>query len=327
MNYNDYNYDYNSDYKKKKRKAQSVQDMINSSPSSGKNRNSSRSRSRSRMESYEAPSLSGGLGQSAGVIYCVLLGLCLMAALLNYRSVHKNSAYHYPIHVVTVSGVLSDIYGGQSETASVPQTPTAAEGEEGVTPAPTPVPMNDMITATEGVSGAAMLLDAGGGVDGYSEAATYSELLTQLDGALSAGDVTFVGSKIGYTDDATGSHLGYPQSVVEHFVSYMAANSDKRQLFMDMIGDDSKYSATNGAAIIVALPLIKYAVTTSYDETTFSFSGFSEQTINSNQAASVQPMLPCMYYVKATCPSWAQPVEGNVEATFGENLQVNFGSN
>lgn len=327
MNYNDYNYDYNSDSKRRKRKAQSVQDMIGGSSSSGKSRTSSRSRSRSRMESYEVPSITSGLGQSAGVIFCILLGICLMAALLNYSKVSKNKTYRYPLHVVTVSGVLSDIYGQSGNTSATPATAETSDGEEGVTPAPTPVPMNEMITPATGVSGAAMLLDAGGGVDGYSEAATYSELIEQLDGALSAGDATFVGSKIGYTDDSTGSHLGYPQSVVEHFVSYMAANSDKRQLFIEMIKDDSKYSSTNGSAIIVSLPLIKYSVTTSYDATTFSFSGFSEQTINSNQEATVQPMLPCMYSVKATCPSWAQPVEGNLEATFGENLQVNFGSN
>jgi hypothetical protein len=172
-----------------------------------------------------------------------------------------------------------------------------------------------------------MLLDAGGGVDGYTEAETYAELLTQLETALTSGDVNFIGSKIGYTDDSTGSILGFPQSVVEHFASFMASNDEKRQAFLDTIKDDTKYAGMNGTAHIVNLPMIRYKVTSDYDETTFSFSGFSEQTINANQEATVSPMLPCMYTVTATCPSWEQPIEGQLEATFGENLEVNFGKN
>ncbi len=324
MDYNKYNYDYNNDFKKKKRKAQSVQEMMSVSPRPSVHHTSSRTRSRTRTDHYEAPSFSGGVGQSAGVIFYIILKLYLLITLLNYNAITKKKTYRYPLNVVSVNGVLNDIYENNYASA---QTDATGAVESATQAAPTPVPMNDLITASDGVSGVAMLLDAGGGVDGYTEAANYSELLTQLGEAMSKGDDTFVGSKIGYIDETTGSHLGYPQSVVEHFTSYMAANSDKRQAFLDTIGSAEQYSATNGSAIIVALPKITYKVTTDYDGTSFTFSGFSEQTINANQVAAVEPMLPCMYSVHATCPSWAKPVEGTLEATFGENLEVNFGTN
>lgn len=338
MDYNNYNYnrDYNRDYNNRKRntgynanssrRVQSVQEMMNPAPSSSGYNNSARNRAKSRTGSYEAQSFSGGLGSIAGVIFAGLLFVCLLASLLAYRSNYSRAAYHYPLEVATISGVLTDIYeeklGSPADNyVGDPGSVSDFAGTDLAGTAPSPVS-----TAT-GISGAAMLLDVGAGVDGYSEAANYSELVSQLDGALAAGDVAFIGAKIGYTDEATGSILGFPQSVVEHFASFMAANTEKKDSFIASIQDADKYSGMSGTAYVVNLPLIKYKVTTDYDATTFSFSGFSEQTINANQEATVMPMLPCMYTVSATCPSWAQPIEGQLEATFGENLEVNFGTN
>lgn len=337
MDYNNYN--YNNNRKKNPRRVQSVQDMMNTSPNMGGYNNSARNRARSRSGSYEAPSYSGGPDSIAGVFFTILLCVCVLVSLLAYRSGHNKASYHYPLDVVTMSGVLTDIYEAKLGTSSgtysadagtatsvdgstaYSETATSDFSTENAAAAATP------ITPATGISGAAMLLDVGGGVEGYTEAGSYSELISQLEGALVAGDATFIGSKIGYTDDATGSILGFPQSVVEHFASFMAGNDDKRQTFLDSIQDADKFSGMSGTAYVVNLPLIKYKVTTDYDSTTFSFSGFSEQTLNANQEATVSPMLPCMYTVRATCPSWAQPIEGQLEATFGENLEVNFGTN
>lgn len=336
MDYNNYNYnrDYNKDYNRRRntngnanssRRVQSVQEMMNPTSPTGGYNNSARERARHRTGSYEAQSFSGGLGSIASVIFAGLLLVCLLASLLAYRANYSRTAYHYPLDVVTISGVLTDIYEeklGSSTDSYVGEVPAGDfAGTDLAASSPTPV------SSATGISGAAMLLDVGAGVDGYSEATSYSELITQLDGALASGDVTFIGAKIGYTDDATGSILGFPQSVVEHFASFMAANAEKKDSFIASIQDADKYSGMSGTAYVVNLPLIKYKVTTDYDATTFSFSGFSEQTINANQEATVMPMLPCMYTVSATCPSWAQPIEGQLEATFGENLEVNFGTN
>ncbi len=324
-------YNYNNNYNRRgnrdnKRRVQSVQDVM--SPSQGRSQ-SSRTRSRSRSNRYETSEFSGGIDSLASVVFIVLLCLCVMAGILFHKNTRKSG--YYPLDVVTINGVINDAYAG------MPGVPSADAGSDasapaGSIPAGTASAVAANAGATEaapaatGVTGAAMLLDAGAGVEGYSEAANYSELLTQLDQALAAGDANFVGAKIGYTDDSTGTTLGFPQSVVEYFTGYMRDNPDKRQTFMDTLQDE-KYSGQNGTAQIVNLPLISYKVTTDYDETTFGFSGFSEQTINANQEATVSPMLPCMYTVMATCPSWAQPIEGQLEATFGENLEVNFGTN
>ncbi|MBR6451652.1 MAG: hypothetical protein IKS87_03015 [Lachnospiraceae bacterium] len=329
MDYGNYNYNRNGGRGgNNRRRVQSVQDVMN--PSAGRGRSQSARNRRSHTGSYETASFTGGIDTLASVIFVSLLCICLLVSILSYIKSTRTDK-HYPLDIVTINGVLNDAYAG------LPGVPTGDE-----TPAPggtTPVSADAsaaVAAATEasaptqaatGVTGAAMLLDAGSGVEGYPEAASYSELVTQLDQALAAGDVNFIGSKIGYTDDATGGTLGFPQSVVEHFASFMAANADKRQGFIDMIQDADKYAGMSGTAHIVNLPLIRYKVTTDYDETTFSFSGFSEQTINANQEATVAPMLPCMYTVTATCPSWAQPIEGQLEATFGENLEVNFGTN
>ncbi len=331
MDYNNYN--YNNNYNKRggrdnKRRVQSVQDMVN--PSQASRSQSSRARSRSRAGRYETSEFSGGIDSLASVIFVVLLCICLMAAILFHKNTRKSG--YYPLDVVTINGVINDAYAG------MPGAPSADASAQAASPAgtnPAPASTASDVTAAAstpsqaatGVTGAAMLLDAGGGVEGYPEAASYTELLTQIDQALAAGDATFIGAKIGYTDDSTGTTLGFPQSVVEYFTTYMQSNPDKRQTFMDTLQDSEKYAGQNGTATIVSLPLISYKVTTDYDETTFGFSGFSEQTINANQEATVSPMLPCMYTVMATCPAWAQPIEGQLEATFGENLEVNFGTN
>ncbi|MBO4901163.1 MAG: hypothetical protein J5518_00020 [Lachnospiraceae bacterium] len=338
MDYNRYN--NNRDYGRNagsKRKVQSVQDMMGPSGSS-MNNHSSRNRSRNRTGSYEPSEFTGGIDSIAGVAFVVLLGVCVLASILYYIAGAGARGGYYPLNIVTINGVINDSYAGLpgapavetpiADSLPAPGTPEASAlaGANSQTTLPATT-ADEAATPATTSNGAAMLLDAGAGVDGYTEAGSYAELLTQLDTAMAAGDMNFIGSKIGYTDDSTGSTLGFPQSVVEHFASFMAANPDKRQAFLDSIQDAEKYAGMSGTAHIVNLPLIRYKVTTDYDDTTFSFSGFSEQTINANQEATVAPMLPGMYTVTATCPAWAQPIEGQLEATFGENLEVNFGTN
>lgn len=283
--------------------------------------NSSRDRSIdrnvSRGGSYNAPESFGTIDQIAGIVFTSILCICLIISVASYSSKLRAGSFNYPLNVVTINGLLNDIYEDNfSGSASSGAYSQGSSGSDG----------GGLLTQTATVTGASMLLDAGGGVVGYGMVTSYPELLTQLDGAMAAGDYVFVGAKIGYIDE-NKMLAGYPQSVVEHFTTYMAANPDKRQGFLEMISDADKYSGTNGSAIVVALPLIKYRVTTNYAQTSFTFSGFSEQVINPNQEATIAPMMPCMYEVVATCPEWAKPVEGTLEATFGENLEVNFGSN
>lgn len=286
--------------------------------SSGGYGNSTRDRNMAaKGGSYNAPESFGTIDQIAGIVFTSILCLCLIISIISFSAKLREGTFSYPLNVVTINGLLNDIYEDNFSGAS-----SGGSYSQGGLGSDTGVSLAQTATVT----GASMLLDAGGGVVGYGPVTDYTELLGQLDGAMAAGDYVFVGAKIGYTDE-NGSLMGYPQSVVEHFTTYMAANPDKRQGFIDMVKNADKYMATNGTALIVNLPLIKYRVTTDYAQTSFTFSGFAEQTINASQEATISPMLPCMYNVVATCPDWAKPVEGTLEATFGENLEVNFGSN
>ncbi|MCR4656015.1 MAG: hypothetical protein K5770_07295 [Lachnospiraceae bacterium] len=165
-------------------------------------------------------------------------------------------------------------------------------------------------------TGASMILDGGQGMEGYTEAASHEELVTQIETALAANDHDFVGMKLAYKDDY-GDLKGYPQSVVSHFVEYMSANAGKRGDFISRIKDES-FSAVNDSAYIIVLPVIKFTVNMSYDDTTVSVPGFGDQIVNSGQSAVIQPLLPCMYSVTLSNAGWSQPVTREIETSLDE---------
>ncbi|HOO28773.1 MAG TPA: hypothetical protein PLU43_09930 [Lachnospiraceae bacterium] len=347
------------DYKKKKRNVKSVQDMMGigmdverskhksnyqgpykkinepDRPSGGSYRQSVPSTGM--KSAYKPMTRTGGFQDFAWIIFSSILVVCIIITCIVYSRQAKASNYTYPLDVVTMTGVLNTIYEADTQTAaSADSTQTDSAADTGQTDAASTDGTQTDGTQTDAAaadstqtatSGASMVLDSGEGMTGYTEAASYTELLSQLEGALAAEDSAFVGSKLSYKDETSGALTGYPQSIVEYFTSYMAANSDKRTLFMESIQDEATYAGQNGTAYVVVLPVIQYTVKTSYDNTTFSFSGFSEQTINTNQTATVSPMLPCMYTVTASNAEWEQVLTSEMEAKFGENLELNFGVN
>lgn len=352
--------------RKPKRKARSVQDMvglgmdvskpkhrsnyqgpykrtseIDSPVRSGAGSSAQRPRTRSASSArsaYVPPVRSGGFQDYAWIIFSGILTVCIVVTSILYFTTAKKTSYHYPLDVVTMTGVLNTIYeeqaGGMQASAdtmdaATPGDTAAADAAAGQTAADgtqadaagTAAP-----AAATGSSGAAMVLDSGTPTAGYTEAASYTELLSQLEGALAAGDTAFVGSKLAYKDETSGALTGYPQSVVDHFTSYMAANADKRTAFMQSIQNEADYSAQNGTAYVAVLPNIHYTLSSGYDNTIFSLNGFTEQTINVNQSAVLSPILPCMYTLTVSNPAWSQPLTQEVEAKFGENLEFNIGA-
>jgi hypothetical protein len=168
-----------------------------------------------------------------------------------------------------------------------------------------------------------MVVDSGSGSDGYKQAESYKELLTQLETAIASGDTAFVGTKLAYEDE-NGAIKGYPQSVVDHFVTYMSTNSDKRSALIAELGND-KYSAQNGSAFIVKLPYIKFVVNMGYDNTTISLPGFSDQVVNAGQSADIAPLLPCMYTLTINNPEWSEAVTRDIEANVNEStISINI---
>ena len=290
--------------------------------------------------SYVPPVRSGGFQDYAWIIFSGILAVCIIVTCVLYFTTNKKASYHYPLDVVTMTGVLNTIYEEQAGVSAPSADTSGTAAATGQTdPAATP---DNTQTGTEaagtdaaatgtttmtGSTGAAMVLDSGTPTAGYTEAATYTELLSQLEGALASGDTVFVGSKLAYKDETTGALTGYPQSVVDHFTTYMAANGDKRTTFIQSIQEEATYSGQNGTAYVAVLPIIRYTLSTAYDNTSFLLTGFAEQTLNVNQSAVISPILPCMYTLTVSNAIWAEPLTQEVEAKFGENLKFDIGAN
>ncbi len=278
---------------------------------------------------------SGGILDYAWIAYCAVLAIAVMTAMIAYgRSVGKSrEGIYYPNNVFTITGVVKDIFddyrnGGLGSGHSAADTSeTAAAPAQGAASSEDNTSLLGESTGSvspNSTTGATMALDVGDSTGSYPEAASYEELLTQLDSALAANDVEFVGSKLAYEDEESKNLIGYPQSVVEHFTQYMADNSDKRETFLAGIKDESSFSAKNGSAYLVKLPLLQFTINMGYDGTTISISGFSDQTMDSGQSAIVSPLLPCMYTIHAETAKGSQTSE--VECNMNEgNLKINIG--
>ncbi len=288
-----------------------------------------------------------GLANVSGIVYGAILCICLLIALIAYGTTHKASGktYNIPTDMLTYNGLFRDIYenaltGGlnnkpaapmyDEDGTEIPAAPTAigeetAPGMGGQNTAASDTSGAGMTTGSSDgtTSGAAMVVDSGSGTEGYKQAESYKELLTQLETAIASGDTSFVGTKLAYEDE-NGNLKGYPQSVVDHFVTYMSTNSDKRNALISELEND-KYSAQNGSAFIVKLPYIKFVVNMGYDNTTISLPGFSDQVVNAGQSADIAPLLPCMYTLTINNPEWSEVVTRDIEANVNEStISINI---
>lgn len=292
---------------------------------------------------------SGGILDYAWIAYCVILALGLVSAIIAYSlGGSGRGGIYYPQNVFTITGVVKDIFhdynngglgSGMSHNGNA-ATPDAAEtvadqaaenagtgnvadSETADTDTSSLLGESSATSSPNSTTGATMALDSGSAYGNYAMATSHEQLLEQLDTALAANDSGYVGTKLAYAD-ADGNLIGYPQSVVEHFTKYMADNSDKRATFLAEIKDESEFSAKNGSAYIVKLPLLQFTINMGYDGTTISISGFADQKMDSGQSAVVSPLLPCMYTIHAETAKGSQTSE--VECNMNEgNLKINIG--
>lgn len=296
-----------------------------------------KSRKSEKIGGYVAPSHAGGILDYAWIAYCAVLAICLTVSLIVFsRSAATAEGYYYPIGMLTATGVVNSIYDdyrggglgssynaeGTGNNGALAMTDENAEGEGGDA-AETGTTVGSVSSLPNATTGATVVLDDGQPYGDYPVAASYADCVSQVEYALSTGDSGMVGRKLAYEDETTGQLIGYPQSVIEHFTQYMMDNEAKRTAFIGEIGGDS-YTAKNGDAFVVKLPLLKFTVNMGYDNTVLSISGFSDQTLNAGQSAVVQPLLPCMYTVSVATNGGSQTSE--VEANMKEgNLQINIG--
>ena len=346
---------------KNRRSALSVQDVINGQPNKPRARFKSGYSGPKRapaqtsrpVQGYSAPARtasapaasfhrSGGILDYAWVAYSGVLAIALATAIIAFLvSGNDRGGIYYPHDIPTITGVVKNIFddyrsGGlgsnyNTQGASVANTVQTPEGNATDAADSGENPDNAALLGEEATSaapnsttGATMALDVGSTYGTYNSATSHEELLTQLDQALAAGDTGFVGMKLCYEDEESKSLIGYPESVVDHFTKYMADNSDKRANFLAEIKDEAQFSAKNGSAYLVKLPLLQFTINMGYDGTTISISGFADQKMDSGQSAIVSPLLPCMYTIHAQTAKGEQTSE--IECNMNEgNLKINIG--
>ncbi len=292
---------------------------------------------------------SGGILDYAWVAYTAILAIALLSTILTYTFAGRSGkdGIYYPTNVFTISGVVNNIVeeyksGGlgsgfnnnqnaQTNTTASDGTVTNATDTADTGASETSTDDNNALlgesaatTAPNSTTGATMALDVGSSYGSYAVAASHEQLLEQLEQAMAANESEFVGMKLCYEDPESKALIGYPQSVVEHFVKYMSDNPDKRATFLAEVKDGGEYSAKNGSAYLLKLPLLQFTINMGYDGTTISISGFSDQTMDSGQSAVVSPLLPCMYTIHAETAKGSQTSE--VECNMNEgNLKINIG--
>lgn len=269
----------------------------------------------------------GGYGilDYAWIVYSAILGLCVLLSVIMFKvNGSKVDGYRYPSYIFSFNGVLNQIYDDYAHggLGSNYKEPTNEEKE---------IDTSALLGETTNTSslpntttGATMAIDNGSATYGtYTKANSHSELVGQVQQALEANDFGFIGMKFVYEDESTGDLIGYPQSVVEHFTSYMSDNIGKREIFLTEIGKE-EYSTKNGSAYLVKLPILKFTINMGYDNTNVSISGFSDQKMESGQSAVVSPLLPCMYTITVTTDDGSQSSEVECDMSEG-NLQINIG--
>lgn len=299
-----------------------------------------------RKSGYVPPAYSGPLDEYGWIIFSGLLTFCVLITMLVSGLKPRNNTFIYPLNIYTMSGVINNAYEHALGiyTSSNTNASTDTEASAGTTAS---LDTTDSSTGTKtveavkagdlnsfGKEGEAVTLDDGSkDIGSYTKASSHAELVSQIESALAANDVEFVGAKLAYEDETTGSLLGYPGTVVSHFCQYMSTNSDKRTLFISNISGDD-YSAQNGDAYLIKIPIMKFTVkmgestdTFVLDNTVVSVTGFSDQIVNGNQNAAIYPLLPCMYTVTLTNNAWPTPSQSQeIEATLGEgNLEIKVG--
>lgn len=271
--------------------------------------------------------MGNGILDYAWIVYSAVLGLCLFLAIILYgANGNKVKGYTYPSYIFSFNGVLNEIYddyvdGGLGSRYRYAQMNHEDEDVDKDSLLGENTNSSSLPNTT---TGATMAIDSGGTYGDYPSATSHSELVEQVQKALEANDFGFIGMKLAYEDESSGSLIGYPQSVVEHFTNYMSENTGKREVFISEISNSDEYSGKNGAAYIIKLPILKFTINMGYSNTNVSVSGFSDQKMEAGQSAVVSPLLPCMYTITVTTDEGSQSSEVECDMAEG-NLQINIG--
>lgn len=288
--------DYN---KKKRRRTKSVQDMYGIGLDT---RPTSRTSSSVRTMSHSNYTYKGDRGDSGGgiglMIFGVLLAVAIIISCIFYYVNSNKEPFVYPTDVLTISGVLTDIYSAQMPSASGDASPL------GTTPTDPAVTTGDASTSDNQAAAAV--------ASAYPEATSHEELLTQIDSALATGDTSFITTKF-LCKDTEGSYIGYSIEAVNAFATYMAANPDKRASFITNVADANVYSTVNQDVYYLTLPKIVFSINIGYADTTVSTSTFADVVVDGTETLEQGPLLPMVYKFTVSNAAWKEPSSKDIE--------------
>lgn len=287
--------------KKKKRKTKSVQDMYGI----GLETRTSPKPAGKTTVSYSNYAYNGpkqGIDATlGGIIFSVLLVIAVVSACIYYFVGADQAPYAYPSNVVTIEGVLSDLYASSATGMGDVNGDTLNTGTASELASDTST-VSDPLTTVPAVPSS------------YPEATSHAELLTQIDTALSTGDTAYVLTKL-LCKEGTDTFTGYSQNTVNAFVSYMMANPDKRSAFITSVADANAYSKENEGVFYLALPKISFILKVAYADTTMSVATFDDVVVNGTDTVELAPLLPMTYSIKAANATWPTPLETVVDVT------------
>ncbi len=308
--------DFNN--KKKKRRTRSVQDMygigIETRPSQ-KSAGGVRTMSYSNY-TYKGDDIlpEGGLGLFA---FGGLLTLAIIVSCVFYMLNVNKEPFVYPTGVVTINGVLTDIYAAGSAAASS-LTATDVTGTTTMPDGTVDASATDPAAGT--VVGTGDVTALTGTTSTYPEATSHAELLTQIDNALSLGDKAFITNKL-LCRDTSGNYIGYSVEAIDAFVTYMSANADKRSTFITSVADEATYSTVTQDVYYLTLPKISVSADIGYPDTTVSLTTFADAVADGTTPIEFGPLLPMNYTFTITNTAlWANPTSKDIEVKLSDTV-------
>ncbi len=293
--------DYN---KKKKRRTKSVQDMYGI----GLDTRPSARTSGVRTMSYSNYTYKGDKGGANGGIGLTIFGALLVVAIIVscifYFVQSNKKPFVYPTDVLTISGLLTDIYNGQ----------TLQSTGDTMMNASTTDPTVSGQTTTPGTTDPAAAIDPAASqvASAYPEAASHEELLTQIDSALAAGDTSFITTKF-LCKNPDGSYTGYSIEAINAFSAYMSANPDKRAEFIASVADANTYSTVNQEIYYLTLPKMVFSINIGYADTTVSITSFPDVVVDGTEVLEQGPLLPMVYKFTVSNATWKEPSSQDID--------------
>ncbi len=247
----------------------------------------------------EAVEPAGGFGLIA---FGGLLAVAIIVACVFYMFDAKKEPFIYPTGILTINGVLTDVYDAGAAAAASSLTSDA--------PAATDATVVDTST-TGDASATAAPTALTGTTSTYPEATSHEELLTQIDNALSLGDKAFITNKL-LCKDASGNFSGYSVEAIDAFVAYMSGNPEKRSAFITSVADAATYSTVTQDVYYLTLPKIVATIEIGYADTTVSMTSFTDNVVDGVTPLELGPLLPMDYVFSISNAIWEAPVSQTI---------------